>query len=380
MGRFALDPRGSAAGRCAREALGAARRPIAALAVASVAITFLAPAVAAQGRGGVATPAQPEQRARIQPPWRVSIRADNDAFNFWRPITQRPDKEYTNGDLVTLEVSSAPWWGRRFARRARPCAGTERPGERCLMTAFSLAQDMYTPAPNREPGRVADWRDDRPYAAWLYATAAARVVSERSLRTVALSLGVTGPPALGELAQRTAHALTGVYSRAPVGWNTQIGFEPGVVVAVRQSHRVAARTPSGRAIIDLVPHAGASLGNVLTEAEAGAQSRIGVNLSSPWWTSEWRSRAPVELYLLAGARGEAVARNITLDGNTLGADRRVERVPLVGEYTVGVGGRYRGFVAEWRAVTRGREYATGPTAHAYSTLFAAYEVPVRGGR
>jgi len=79
-----------------------------------------------------------------------------------------------------------------------------------------------------------------------------------------------------------------------------------------------------------------------------------------------------------GARGEAVARNITLDGNTLGADRRVDRVPLVGEYAVGVGGRFRGLVAEWRAITRSREYDTGPAGHAYSTLFMSYEVPARG--
>ena len=75
-----------------------------------------------------------------------------------------------------------------------------------------------------------------------------------------------------------------------------------------------------------------------------------------------------------------MAHNITLDGNTLGATRRVDRVPLVGEYTVGVGGRIGGFVAEWRAVTRSREYTSGPTAHAYSTLCASYEVPAHIGR
>lgn len=320
------------------------------------------------------------QSGHIQPPWRMSVRADNDAFNFWRPITERPDKEYTNGDLVAFEVASAPLWGKRLASRRAPCTGLERPGARCLMTSFSLGQDMYTPAPSREPRIVPDWRDDRPYAAWLYVTAAAQVMSERALRTVSLSLGVTGPAAFGEFAQRTAHQLTGVYSRAPVGWDTQIGFEPGVVLAARESRRLAARTASGRAVLDLVPHVGASLGNVLTEGEAGFRVRLGLDLSNPWWTSEWRSRAPFELYLVGGARGEAVARNITLDGNTLGADRRVDRVPLVGEYQVGIGGRYRGLVAEWRAVTRSREYTTGPTAHAYSTLFAAFEVPVRGDR
>ena len=102
-----------------------------------------------------------------------------------------------------------------------------------------------------------------------------------------------------------------------------------------------------------------------------------MNLSNPWWTSEWRTRRPFELYLVGGLRGEAVARNITLDGNMFGADRRVDRTPLVGEYSIGIGGRSHGFVAEWRAVTRTREYRTGPAAHAHSILFAGYEVPAR---
>lgn len=319
-------------------------------------------------------------RRSIVPPWRMSVRADNDAFNFWRGITDRPDKEYTNGDQVTVEFSSAPWWGKRFAKRSAPCTGTEPSSARCLTTSLSIGQDMYTPKPSREPGETPDWRDDRPYAAWLYASGEARVLSERSLRTIGLHLGVTGPAAFGEFAQRTAHKLTGVYSRDPIGWDTQIAFEPGIMLSMRNVSRFAGRTASGSAVVDFVPEIGASLGNILTEGETGFQTRVGVHLSNPWWTSEWQSRSSVELYLLGGARGEAVAHNITLDGNTLGAARRVTRVPFVGEYSVGIGGRFRGLVAEWRAVTRSREYRTGPTAHAYSTLFASLEVPARKGR
>ena len=347
----------------------------------AIAITMAAPrAMVGAQTPAPGTPAAPTGRRHPTPPWRMSVRADNDAFNFWRPIHDRPDKEYTNGDEVTFEGSAAPWWGKRFAGRRKACTGLEDADTRCLTTAVSIGQDMYTPRPSREPRAVPDWRDERPYAAWLYATAEARVVAERSLRTVGLHLGVTGPPAFGEVAQRTAHSLTGVYSRRPVGWDTQIGFEPGVMLSARDTWRFAVRTASGAAIVDFVPHVGASLGNILTEGEGGFRARLGVNLSNPWWVSEWRTRRPVELYLLAGARAEGVAHNITLDGNTLGADRRVDRVPFVGEYSVGIGARFHGLVAEWRAVTRSREYRTGPEAHAYSTLFAGYEVPAGGGR
>jgi hypothetical protein len=343
--------------------------------------------VLASARQGAAqrpatSPSQPGQpaRATFTPPWRMSVRADNDAFNFWRGITDRPDQEYTNGDEVTVEFSAAPWWGRRFASRRAPCTGTETSGTRCLTTSLSIAQDMYTPRPHHEPREVPDWRNERPYAALLYGNAEGRVVGEGSLETVGLLVGVTGPPAFGEFAQRTAHRLSGVYSRNPVGWDTQVGFEPLLMMSGRTTRRFAGRTASGAAVVDVMPQAGVSLGNVLTAAEAGFETRVGMNLSSPWWTSGWGSRAPIELYVLGGLRGQAVAHNLTLDGNTLGADRRVDRTPLVGEYSVGIGGRYRDFVAQWRAVTRTREYRTGPMAHAYSTLYASYEVPVRGRR
>jgi len=318
--------------------------------------------------------------ARVRPPWRMSVRADNDAFNFWRGITDRPDKEYTNGDEVTLELSAAPWWGRRFAKHLMPCTGEEPSEVRCLTTSYSLSQDMYTPKPSREPRETPDWREDRPYAALLYASSEARVVAEQSMRAVTLHLGVIGPPAFGEFAQRTAHKLTGVYSQNPIGWDTQVGFEPLIMVSGRNTWRFTSRTSSGAAVIDFMPQVGASIGNILTEGQGGFQMRTGINLSSPWRMSEWSRRSPVELYLSGGLRGEAVAHNITLDGNTLGGERRVDRVPLIGEYSVGIGGRYRGFVAEWRAVTRSREYRTGPQAHAYSTLFASYEVPAHAGR
>ncbi|HUQ83999.1 MAG TPA: lipid A deacylase LpxR family protein [Gemmatimonadaceae bacterium] len=355
------------------EGLGRAgvRQVVVALAVGAMTVLPAAAQVPSPGQ-------PPAPRSRLQPPWRIAVRADNDAFNFWRGITQRPDKEYTNGDEVTFELSAAPWWGRRLAKRRAPCTGLELDTARCLTTAFSFGQDMYTPRPSREPRVVPDWREDRPYAAWLYASGEARVLSERALRTVGLQVGVTGAAAFGEFAQRTAHKLTGVYSHDPVGWDTQIGFEPGVILSARDTRRFAARSGRGNVIADFMPHMGASLGNVLTEAETGFRTRVGMNLSNPWWTSGWRTRTDFEMYLLGGARAEAVARNITLDGNTLGAERRVDRTPLVGEYTLGAGARFHGLVAEWRAVTRSREYRTGPDSHAYSTLFAGYEMPARG--
>jgi hypothetical protein len=114
--------------------------------------TLLAPPTS-QASAQQPTASLPTQRAGVQRPWRMSVRADNDAFNFWRSITDRPDKEYTNGDQVVIEIAGAPWWGKRFAKRRSPCDGAETPDMRCLTTALSVGQDMYTPKPVTNRGR-----------------------------------------------------------------------------------------------------------------------------------------------------------------------------------------------------------------------------------
>ena len=201
--------------------------------------------------------------------------------------------------------------------------------------------------------RLPDWRNDRPYAAWLYAERrGARALGAIAAHRRASQLGVTGPPAFGEFAQRTAHKLTGVYSREPVGWDTQVGFEPGIMLTRENDAPLRGRTSSGSV--------GGGLRSAHRRVARKHPHRRGGRIPGarrhepvePVVDQRWQSRAPVELYVLRGARGEAVAHNITLDGNTLGAERRVDRVPLVGEYSVGVGGRFRGLVAEWRAITR----------------------------
>jgi hypothetical protein len=68
-----------------------------------------------------------------------------------------------------------------------------------------------------------------------------------------------------------------------------------------------------------------------------------------------------------------VAREMSLDGNTFNAGRSVERVPNVTEYQFGGGLRFERMALEYRAVTRSREYRTGPGHHTYSTMSAAID-------
>ncbi|MFP5353602.1 MAG: lipid A-modifier LpxR family protein, partial [Gemmatimonadota bacterium] len=77
-----------------------------------------------------------------------------------------------------------------------------------------------------------------------------RRVSARALRTYSLALGVTGPPALGSLAQSIAHTITAKYTTKAEGWETQVGFEPGVLLGVRQSLPALRWAPGGRGVLD----------------------------------------------------------------------------------------------------------------------------------
>ncbi len=308
-----------------------------------------------------------------QAAWLPRVRLDNDAYDFWLRPGQRPDDEYTNGVRLSLESASAPWWGRHFARGRRDCAEGVRERAPCRATVVTLGQDLYTPRLDRAPFAVPDWESERPYFAWLYLSGEARMLAARAMRSITIALGVTGPPAGGELAQRVAHAVNHRFTRPATGWETQIGFEPGIIAAMRQRF-LAARLGSGSGIgFDLAPAVGVSLGNILTSADAGGAMRLGWNLSHPWDPRAWGERDAAEAWLSAGARGLYVARNISLDGTTLNAVRHVQRVPGVFEYEFGAGLRLRRLLLTYRAVTRTREYLTGPAHHTYGSMAAGID-------
>jgi len=325
-------------------------------------------ALALVAAGTVGTP----ESSGAQTVWRPRLRLDNDVYNFWRRHTRRPDEEYTNGVHASLESNSAPWWGRRFAPGVPDCA-TAGDAPTCRSTVVTLGQDLYTPHLARTPYAVPDWALERPFFAWLFLNGTARVSSARTLHTTSLSLGVTGPPAGGALAQEIAHRIG--FNEQVSGWETQIGFEPGLIGEYRQS-RLLVRSGGARGMaFDVAPTAALSLGNVRTHMEAGALGRVGWNLSHPWHAGEWRGRAAAELWVSAGGRAEYVARDMSLDGTLRQPARRVSHVPGVRQYEFGAGVRALGVSVEYRAVTRSREYRTGPGHHTYSSMIISLTPP-----
>jgi lipid A 3-O-deacylase len=300
-----------------------------------------------------------------QSEWRPSLRLDNDVYNYWQRHTKRPDEEYTNGVHASLTTNRAPWWGRRFAPGVVDCRSAAL-SDRCRSTSVTLGQDLYTPRLDRAPNTVPQWELERPYFAWLFLNGTARVSSMRTLHATSLSLGVTGPPAGGALAQDIAHRIG--FNEKATGWETQIGFEPGVILGYERQDLLVRRELGRDFTFDVSPMMGIALGNIRTNAVAGATLRFGKHLSHPWHAPAWWGRAASEWWLAAGARAEYVARDMSLDGTLVNSTRRVERIPGVSEYAIAAGLRIRGVTLEYRAITRSREYRSGPGHHTYSSM------------
>ncbi|MEO7965837.1 MAG: lipid A deacylase LpxR family protein, partial [Gemmatimonadaceae bacterium] len=243
----------------------------------------------------------------------------------------------------------------------------------CLTTGVTLTQDIYTPNLHRPPFSSDTWADERPYAAWLGVGMEGRRVSARALRTVAIAVGVTGKPSLGEAMQDIAHHITARWTTEAHGWETQVGFQPGIVAGVRQSLLAAKLSAGGRGIFDLAPYAGVNVGNILTDAELGGKARLGINLSHPWDPRASRQRPRWEFDVNAGGRLDYVAHNFSLDGTLIHPDRRVDRTPTVRQHEFGAELRIMKLSLAYRAMTRSREYSTGPNHFTWSSMSAGIE-------
>lgn len=296
------------------------------------------------------------RRASAQSPQSLSLRIDNDAFDFWMQPYNRPDEEYTSGVHITHQGGRAPWWSRWMLGNAPACAYR---AQDCASSRTELGQDIYTPSSvdNSRP-----LQESRANAGWLYFSQSARSLHASRSDELTVSLGVTGPPSLARFTQSVAHSMAPEFNR-PTDWTRQIRFEPGAVVGYEQRRRALA-FDAGPMGFDVLPSVSVKAGNVETSASTGFQTRLGWHLPHPWLSES----LPASLALVAGITGRAVLRDIFLDGNTVRPDYRVGHEPFVGSGEIGLELRVRGFSAAYRAVNQTRSYAAGPRWHPWASI------------
>lgn len=301
--------------------------------------------------------AVPLGAAFSQSPRWVTVRVDNDAFDFWMAPWNRPDEEYTSGVHVDYDGGDAPRWSREFLRGRLPCfVGAHS----CRTSRSVLGQNIYTPSVGVDGGRAAP--GSRPNAGWLFVSQTARALNDDRATDLTLTTGVTGPPSLARYMQALAHRAAPTFNR-PTDWSHQLAFEPGVIVRYAQQRRfVVGETRLFGA--DVLPRAAVSIGNVSTAAEAGVDARLGWRLPHPWLLEPRRFSAT----LSAGASERAVARDLFLDGNTFARSDRVGHEPFVTSANAGVEIRYDAFLLGYRAQSDSRSYARGPKWHPWASL------------
>jgi len=328
--------------------------------------------------------------ARDQDRWALGVHFENDLF-------ADTDQQYTNGIKLTLvspDLSSRfrdrpelPEWARALVR-AMPLI---REDGIARTLAFSLGQNMYTPQDTASRALV---RDDRPYAGWLYFATTFQSRERDRQDTFDVQIGLIGEHSFAEQTQELVHRARGL--DVPQGWNHQLRSEPGLVLAYERVWRVRVHDARRGVGADLLPRAGAALGNVAVYATAGAQLRIGYNLPPDFGYSLIRPggvtqvdalrerpagdgasaatvrREGFSIHLFAGADVRLVGRDLFIEGNTFRDSHGLDPERLVVDLLAGVSAGYDGFKLSLARALRTREFRGAPRDHRFGSITLSY--------
>ena len=274
--------------------------------------------------------------ARADDYGRLDILEENDSLYF------HTDKHYTQGirfSYLAPSVAAGHFWERPFSLFAStpifdPAAATDR------RHALLFGQSIFTP--DNITAKPPNPRD-RPYAGWLYGgVSLLQKNRDDTLENVELELGFVGPGALGKAIQNNWHQLVGIHMAR--GWSTQLQNEPGAVWSYERLWRVKLTEGEGFGV-DIVPQAGATVGNVFDYAEAGGMLRIGTNRGADYGPARVRPALSgtdyfdadaatdegVGGYFFIGVGGRAVAHDLFLDGNSFRQSPSVEHKTFVAD-------------------------------------------------
>ncbi len=296
-------------------------------------------------------------------PWTHSFYFENDLFT-------GTDQNYTNGvkySLISPDLSPSVKDKGKIPKAVLdlihkvPFIAATGP-ETVHKIEFSFGQNMYTP----EDISVSELiPDDRPYAGWTYfGTSYHRKASLAenisTMDTVEIQVGMVGPASLAEEAQKFIHKIRDL--QTPNGWDNQLSNEPGLVVAFERKWLFHPGTPGFG--WSAIPHAGFSLGNIATYANAGLEVRVGWNIPEDFGVSLIRPAGSTRMaispkpgiYLLGAVDSRLVARDIFLDGNTFTDSHSVSKEPFVTDFAAGIAFNYGSFMATFTQVLRTRKF------------------------
>lgn len=293
----------------------------------------------------------------------IQVFVENDLFS-------GTDQYYTNGFKIGGGIPADKVVG-LFSRPPNALLDAISDGASNHFGLF-IGQNLYTP---KDITIAAPQPNDRPWAAWSYIGAVAQSVKDDRLHTVEFDLGFVGPPALGRQVQTFWHDhVTG--SPEPQGWGNQIRAEPGLMLTYLHKRRYGPNTG-----FQLVPHVGASVGNIMTLVRAGGIVRFGQNMTGfgpdgiepgGAMLKNTRSqhdagrRQSWEWFAFAGVDGRVVPYNIFLDGSLFRDGPGIARNDTVYDITAGLSARIDKVRLSVTRIKRSEEFDGGGQQKFYS--------------
>lgn len=286
----------------------------------------------------------------------LTMAIENDLF------ASNSDQYYTNGFRLSYfdAGTDLPEWARRLGELYPGFALNET-----TSVLFSVGQNLYTPTDIRIS---TPQPNDRPWAAWLYGSAAMISVTNNHVEELEVSLGMVGPAALGEEVQSLVHKYTN--SPDPKGWDHQLKNEPGINLSWgRRWPETFGYRPADDLWFSASPTVEINLGNIYAHAEAGLLFRL-----SP--ASERISDLPLRVRpalpgtgyfpkplrndfswsVFGGINGRIVGRNIFLDGNSFQNSASVDKKRFVYDVNAGVDFTYGQTRVSYTVVRRSKEF------------------------
>jgi lipid A 3-O-deacylase len=279
--------------------------------------------------------------------WRTTLLEENDSLYF------NSDKHYTQGlrlSMLSPVLKPGGWTDHVFQFTSNIPLVFANGAQSQRRVSWFLGQSIFTP---KNLDIKPPDSHDRPYAGWLYTgPSLLQETDGYQLENLEMELGVVGPGAFGRQIQNDWHQFMGIHQAQ--GWSNQIQNEPGGVLAYDRYWRIGVpfvHWDSGGVQdgVDIVPTAGATVGNVFDYAQIGAQIRVGHHLETDYGAVRVRPSMSgtdyfngahlgddIGWYFYAGAAGRAVARNIFLDGNSFRTSAHVEHKTFVGDLQGGV--------------------------------------------
>jgi lipid A 3-O-deacylase len=286
------------------------------------------------------------------------------------------DQSYSNGIKISYIYAEnrIPRWSRPVVHGLSFLAPDLEKAK--LNYAFSAGHQIYTPNNTQETALI---KDDRPYAGWLYLGFMVCLRQDKVEHFLELNLGTLGPSALGQEIQNTTHGMIG--EEKALGWSNSLNDEPAIQLFYQKRYK---RSLSDQ--IDFIPSYGAALGNVKVSAQIGALVRLGINLPDDFGPSrpsagdsdpfvaprqnEFNNRK--SFYVFAGARGNWIARNIFLDGNSFRESPRVTKYPITFSTEFGMGAQFDRYSVVWRFVTKSPEFEEKRSFNSFASVSLVY--------